>query len=383
MWVDGDYLLWWFKGAPVPVPLVTTGSAADAVPGALGQKGTRVLFGGQSIDSDFVHTGYRLAVGGWFDDDRTVGLEGSGFYFQPEQRSNFALASDPKTAFPIIGVPFINATPDGPKPNAGGFKFNTAGPATESAVLASNGVGRYGGVTVSSFSHLWGLEANGVINLMCNDTFRVRALVGLRYIDLKEDLDLNFFTLDVADANDIFRTVTIGDHFDTRNQFYGAQVGVRGEWESEWVFASVQGKIALGETHEVVSINGQFADSFPDLYNNFGNTNPFTRSSGIFAQPSNSGRYSRDHFAVLGDIELRAGVNITTNLRAFVGYEFLGLSNVVRPGDQIDRTINTTQVGAGPTGTVPTLTGPARPVPLFQTTEFWAQGVSFGFELRF
>src|SRR5205814_810605 len=48
-WVDAEYLLWWTKGAPLSTPLVTTGSLTDIPPGALGQPGTRVLFGDHSI----------------------------------------------------------------------------------------------------------------------------------------------------------------------------------------------------------------------------------------------------------------------------------------------------------------------------------------------
>ena len=81
--------------------------------------------------------------------------------------------------------------------------------------------------------------------------------------------------------------------------------------------------------------------------------------------------------------ELRLGVNIGDNVRVYVGYEILWLNNVARPGDQIDRNINTTQVGPGPGGIVPTLTGPALPVALFRTTDFWAQGLNFGVEVRY
>src|SRR5437879_5413244 len=45
-WVRGEYLLWWLRDS-APPPLVTTGPASAQVPGALGQPGTVVLFGGQ------------------------------------------------------------------------------------------------------------------------------------------------------------------------------------------------------------------------------------------------------------------------------------------------------------------------------------------------
>jgi hypothetical protein len=53
------------------------------------------------------------------------------------------------------------------------------------------------------------------------------------------------------------------------------------------------------------------------------------------------------------------------------------VSNVIRPANQIDPTANTTQL----LGTPP-LFGPARPMPLFNQTDFWAQGITFGLEFR-
>jgi len=44
-WVSGEYLLWWIKDSHYPV-LLTGGAPTDALPGALGMPGTRVLFGG-------------------------------------------------------------------------------------------------------------------------------------------------------------------------------------------------------------------------------------------------------------------------------------------------------------------------------------------------
>ena len=49
VWFHVDYLLWWVRPGPVSRPLVTSGSPLDAVPGALGQSGTAVLFGNETV----------------------------------------------------------------------------------------------------------------------------------------------------------------------------------------------------------------------------------------------------------------------------------------------------------------------------------------------
>ena len=51
----------------------------------------------------------------------------------------------------------------------------------------------------------------------------------------------------------------------------------------------------------------------------------------------------------------------------------------MRPGNQIDRNLNLTQ-GALGNGA---LTGVALPAPLFNRSDFWAQGINLGFEFRF
>ena len=74
-------------------------------------------------------------------------------------------------------------------------------------------------------------------------------------------------------------------------------------------------------------------------------------------------------------------VFFTSRLKAYVGYDFMYWNQVVRPGGQIDRNINLTQTGTifsngGPNG-------PAFPSPLLSRTDFWAQGITLGFEYRF
>jgi Putative beta barrel porin-7 (BBP7) len=384
-WADAEYLLWWFKAAPAPVPLVTTGSLNDSVPGAIGQPGTQVLFGGQPLNSP-ARSGYRLTLGGWVNDCKTVGVEVTGFYFQPGADVEFSKSSN-AAGLPLLGVPFFDRTPAGFNPGAGGWSGNayqTGGPNTQAALLAANGTSLFGNVNVHASSELWGMELNSVINLLSTEQFKLNALVGFRFIDLRESLGLDFASFPVGiPVSEPFRAVTINDLFRTRNEFYGGQLGLRGEWTGKWLFASVGGKIALGGTNEVVDISGSFTDPLPFIYRSFGSTSAFSPSTGIFAQPTNSGTFVQNHFAVAGDVDVRVGVNVLRCMRVFVGYEFLGLSSVVRPGNQMDRNINTTQVGPAPGGASSTLTGQASPTQLFNTSTFFAQGVNFGVEFRY
>ena len=59
----------------------------------------------------------------------------------------------------------------------------------------------------------------------------------------------------------------------------------------------------------------------------------------MFAQPTNIGHYSRNVFAVVPEVGLSVGFEVTAWLRLSLGYNFLYWSDVVRPGEQIDRVI--------------------------------------------
>ena len=49
VWGSAEYLLWWTKVSPVPVPLVTSASPDAFTSGAIGQPGTAVLLGGTNV----------------------------------------------------------------------------------------------------------------------------------------------------------------------------------------------------------------------------------------------------------------------------------------------------------------------------------------------
>jgi hypothetical protein len=362
-WLSGDYLLWWTKSDKAP-PLVT-GSPADTPfgsAGALGVGTTSVLFGGSQFDPGSF-SGGRLTAGLWLGEERSFGVEGSGFLL--ERRSvNFSAASD-AAGDTILARPFLSSlTGD------------------ETALLVTFPGAFAGGVAASSTTRLWGAEGNLLAAVANASNGSLTLLAGFRYLDLDGDLRIQSATT-VLPAGVIGfngepvlapNGVTVADHFGAHNHFYGGQVGLRGgcTWGRLGLDGSV--KVALGSTHEVVSIDGSTALVTPAGVAG-------TANGGLLALPSNSGRTSRDEFSVVPEVGVRLRVQITEWLSAHVGYDFLYWSDVVRPGDQVSRSVNLTQLPTsaafGP------LVGPAQPAPLFHRTDFWAQGIDFGLELRY
>jgi flagellar motor protein MotB len=83
------------------------------------------------------------------------------------------------------------------------------------------------------------------------------------------------------------------------------------------------GKVALGSTIEQLSVNGGTFSSYgsaPGAY---------------LAQPTNMGLFSRSQFAVVPELNLNFGVRLNPWTSIVVGYSFLYVSSVARPGDQI------------------------------------------------
>jgi hypothetical protein len=128
----------------------------------------------------------------------------------------------------------------------------------------------------------------------------------------------------------------------------------------------------LGASNEVLNVSGGFLS--------YDFISPVrTGPEGVFAQPANEGQFSQVHFAVVPEVQLKLGYNITPSVLATVGYDFLFDSNVIRPTDQINRNIPKGQTFLQG-GDIVSTTSPAK---LFRTTSFFAQGISVGLEFRF
>jgi hypothetical protein len=127
-----------------------------------------------------------------------------------------------------------------------------------------------------------------------------------------------------------------------RNQFYGGEPGMRAELRAGRIFLKIAGKCGLGDDHQSLR-----ADS---------TTTVAATTTVVSMHPTS------DIFAVVPQVTLTAGYDVTRHIRVYAGYDFLDCNNVLRPGDEVGVFV--------PGGTL-------------QRNDFWAQGLHIGAAIRY
>jgi hypothetical protein len=355
-----EYLMWWIKNSPAP-PLVSASNVSTGTPGAITDPNTHVIFGGDGI---FLQTrsGGRFTAGYWFGDDEAFGVEGS-FFFLGQGGAHFAAGS---MGVPGLFRPFFSSEQNG-RPVA-----------EEIAGVVPRRLSGVVGIDLPS--RVWGYELN-LQGALCGDpcsSFRLVALGGFRFFGLDESLRISENLTILPDPADPLAPqrggFLISDRFGVKNRFYAPQAGLKAEFQRGPWSLDVTGKLAMGVTHEVVDITGVTFINLPTGAS-------VERTGGLLAQPTNIGRFERNRFAVMPEVGANIGYQVTDNFRIFVGYSFLYVSSVVRPGDQIDPNINRSQI---PRSRAPAeLVGHPRPLFEFRGSDFWAHGANIGLEFRY
>jgi hypothetical protein len=353
-YIDLEWLVWYPKSAPVAFPLVTAGPAGSL--GVLGTEGTRVLFGDKRLDYGDTFNVFRLTVGCW-DRPRVWGYEAVGFI--QETRSQFADFIAPLDAREVLARPAIDAITGLPTAVLIGFPGVFAGEVQPRATLKMGGA-----------------ELNLLRALVYCDRFKLNFLAGVRYIDHDENLQV--FSRTTVPSNAFDPTVPpdvieIFDEFAVRNQFFGGQLGLQTELRRGRWFADVIGKVALGNMNEQLDVIGVTTSNIAGVVTRV--------DGGLLALVSNIGRRDRDEFAFVPELTLKFGYQWTQRISTYIGYNMLYLSNVLRPGDQIDPVINPTLLPVS--AEFGNIFGPPRPQVVFNESDFWTQGVTFGLSIRY
>lgn len=381
-WVGGEYLLWWLKDAPVPAPLVSTGPYEERSTAALNQPGTEVLLGGAPVATP-VHSGLRIWAGSWLGEGN-IGVE-VGYLYVGTTSRHLSVGTSGLPGSANLAVPYSDNNGAGREGGTPGETvFVLPGP------LQDNGKaipGFQGSFTLGVSDFLQGAEANGLLRGFVGEHWSLAPLLGFRWLQVQEELSFSAATAGVPSSFFTGQYYNLFDRFGANNNFYGGQLGLRAQYHWGRVFVQSGVKVALGDVHERVSVDGAGQTSSGNLFFHTTGTGGQMFPGGVFAQPSNIGPHVRDTFSVLPDVAVNIGYELTSWARLTIGYNFLALSNLARPGDQIDRVINSTRTGLAAvsqaTAGTPPPSGPTAPTFAFHDSSFWAQGLTFGLALRF
>jgi hypothetical protein len=347
-WYFGaEALFSWFKNSPTPVPIITD-NYAD-VPGV------NVLLGGGEVDTN-PNAGFKLT--GTYRVDSRLGVELTGFYI-PTRSTSSSVSSTGQPGSIDLYLPYYDVIQKGERITEISYWPTYRGSAQ--ATLSNN---------------LGGGEINATWTMPQQDALRIDLLGGFRYLQLRESYTINTSSpYNPPNPADIWNTT---DSFETRNRFYGLQVGARLAYDQgPWV-GTLNAKVALGTMQQQVSINGYLETND---YTNYTNTQIYP--GGYFALPTNSGDHSRNTFAVVPEIAFNFGYRVTSQATVYLGYSLLYATDVARPGDQMNRNINPTMTVSWGNDPPVKPVGPAQPTFAFNTSDFWAQSLSIGVGYRF
>ena len=353
-WARADYLLWTTAGARVPA-LVSSGATSDPVPNTI------TLFGDGKYTDDIRHQ-YRFRLGHWFGDCRRWAIQAD--WLDLGQNSSEYSASS--TGDPILARPFYDVLRE-----------------MDAVQLIAYPGEAEGSVNARVSNRFYAVGAGLRRNLLCRasccgdcdtDGARLDLIGGYRHYHLRDSVGVTEnITLTAGSGGHPAGTVfDVRDSFESRNEFHGGEIGLvlqrfRGRWSFE-----AMAKLAMGGCRQTVTINGQTIITEPNVAS-------VTHTGGLLAlEDTNIDTYRRDGFAVIPQFGFEVGYQLTDHSRVYAGYDFLLWTGVKRAGDHIDTNVNTSYM---PPATSPG--GTAVPAFAWQNADFWAQGLNFGYEIRF
>src|SRR5262249_28579405 len=133
-------------------------------------------------------------------------------------------------------------------------------------------------------------------------------------------------------------------------------------------------KLGVGDSHRLSNIFGNTTVIAPD-------GTAAAAVGGLLASPSNFGAHTDDDFAFTLQAAIKLHYLITQHITIGIGYDFLVWHDVVRPGNQIDRTVDLRQVPSSLQFVANT--NATRPDGTPHSHSFWAQGLAFEVGLRY
>jgi hypothetical protein len=357
IWVRAEWLYWASTGGKLPALLAAGPGTAPLQNAAIpGQPGVFVLFGDDRYN-DRARNGYRISLGGWFEESKTFGGELSFQYLQPI-KTRYDIVGDGLNA--IGASPFIDATT--------GLPTNV--------LISYPGLAAAGGSANYEYesSRLIGVSALLRHMICCGEGWRLDGLFGYRYLDYQEKLSIRKTIIpDPAIGAIPGSRIQCDDFFDTQNRFNGLAIGIDLEKCCGcWTFNFRPG-ISVGHNKSTVNRDGVTESYVPGAV-----PERIVNPGGTYNLVSNIGRTSQQNWTVVPELEIRATVRLYKGIFATAGYNMLYLPVVARAGNQIDPVVNPNLIPPAIPGSVPN-----RPGTFIDNTSMLFHGLSAGLEFRF
>lgn len=343
-WGRAEYLYWHMLGMENP-PLVTsssTGTARDDA-GFLGQPATTILLGNDRFVDDG-QSGGRFGFGFWLDRCRDIGVD---FIYTKlgDSSDSWSVTSDQVA---ILARPFFN--------------IDTA---LEDARLLAFPGEVSGGVQVegSADYDVYELLIRRPVSRFCRAPTYI--VYGYRAAELDDSLRISDFSQSLSGATSGSSVQSL-DSFRSRNVFHGFEAGIHTDFRlSECWQLGIEGKVAFGETDHKTTISGTSTAT-----NSQGDST--TTAGGLLTQSSNIGTFESNSHGVVQELTIRLQRSVWRGMTGSIGYTVHRWNQVARAGEQIDRSVNPTQIPPG------TLVGEARPEHPDTTSNFVVQGITVG-----
>jgi Putative beta barrel porin-7 (BBP7) len=384
VWASADFLVWKIHSASLPT--LTSGVVPFGVveynTGPAGiihnfaalslQSTASVATPNLSLNEQF---GGRFTAGMWLDPEQSLGIE-SSFFFLNSRSTGFSSTTDGQIN--QAGVVF---------PGGLNTVMLTGGTLTQTNTAFV--VRQANADLAGTFSNgLWGAE----LNARCASTAlgAVSSFVGFRYINFHEDLAMQNSAQAFLPSAFDFAGVQPGSTFPanvqfnnadtikTHNDFYGGQVGLNIDMFVNRFILDLRGKVALGVMHQSADVFGSTTTT--SQLNATSPPNVATTPGGLLSGPLDNGTHSRNVLSWAPELNAKVGYMVTPSIRAYLGYDFLYLWNVLRPSDL---------TGLSTSGATVTVAGVPNPLTVtqpafqFKDSNVWVQGVNVGVEIRY
>jgi hypothetical protein len=354
-WVSGEYLLGFTRSTTLPT-VASVGPFPSG--GILGLSGSRPL-GGDTVDFGGV-SGARFHGGVWLDSCRAYALDW-GIFFLPRQEQTNRFAPGPGED---LGRPF----------------FDTLLNRENSRRIVTPGV--FAGEVTSAYRSLfWGAELGARLRVVETPTLSLEQLFHFRYYALEESFEIEDSSTALAGGVVAFNgglfaapaRVRVNDFFSVQNRFYGGSGGLRLQWTPGRWEVQLDARLAVGAMQQNITIEGT------TRLENVG-AGAIVRP-GFYSASQTPVKFTEYRFSLAPDVAARIGYRVTDRMMVTAGYQFVYITNVARPSDQLDRRLNPANIPSSQTFGAAAAGPPA--LPRITSSDYWMHGLNVGLMLTF